>query len=147
MVNIVPCFNYRHDKDIRYSYSLIRYLPEVAFFSTVTVVGILRAFFMPVSGRVHSTPPPALNESGRLGESRYAKTTTPTSSNRSNKNSSYNQVILVMTLPIGGEVKRLVIQYGYFKLKDNRNDTLLPGVGGHRTKPLLKHRITFNLKK
>ncbi len=34
-----------------------------------------------------------------------------------------------MTLPIGGEVKWLVEQHGYFKLKDN---PLPIGVGGHR---------------
>lgn len=116
-ISIAPCNHHLTDKNIRY---LIRYLPGVAFFSSGEVaVNILRASFMPASGRVHCTPLPALNGSGRLGESRYAKSITPTSSNRSNKNSSNNQVILVMTLPIGGEVKRRDIQYGYFKLKDN----------------------------
>jgi len=76
-------------------------------------------YWQHLTARCASIPYPALNGAGRQGESRYAKSITPIFSNKFKQNSSYNQVILVMTLPIGGEVKWLVIQYGYFKLKDS----------------------------
>jgi len=88
-------------------------------------------YWQHLTARCYGIPYPGLNGAGRQGESRYAKSITPIFSNKFKQNSSYNKVILVMTLPIGGEVKWLVIQYGYFKLKDNWA-SLLVGVGGHR---------------
>lgn len=130
MSNIAPCFSSHYQK----RYFLVfpkdeELCPEWGFqvMATKTTLG----FFMPgTSGRVPSTPPPGLDGAGRQGESRYAKSITPWISNNSNQNSSYNKVILVMTLPIGDEVKRLFIQYGHFKLKDSWV-SLLEGVGRH----------------
>lgn len=133
MGNIAPCSS-SHQRQKRYFCSFPRgtnICPEWDLMALVprTTSGFFNAR---ISGRVQSTPPPALNGAGRQGESRYAKSITPRPGNGTNKNSSYNKVILVMTLPIGGEVKWLVIQYGYFKLKDSLAPSIPEGLGGHR---------------
>ncbi len=72
-----------------------------------------------LTARCESIPYPALNGAGRLGESRYAKFITPKFGNKLKQNCSIIQVIWVMTLPIGDELKRAALYYtGTSRLKD-----------------------------
>jgi len=72
-----------------------------------------------LTARCESIPYPALNEAGRLGESRYAKFITPRFGNKLNQNCSIIQAILVMTLLIGDELKRAALYHtGTSRLKD-----------------------------
>jgi len=72
-----------------------------------------------LTARCESIPYPVLNGAGRLGESRYAKFITPIFGNKLKQNCSIIQVIWVMTLLIGDELKRAALYYtGTSRLKD-----------------------------